>query len=80
MTDELFVVAARAVADQVTPAELSSGLLYPPQSNILQTEVAVAVKVAETIFARGLAGVERPGDVRKFLEAQLYKPEYASLG
>ena len=56
VTDEqLFVVAARAVADQVTQAELDSGLLYPPQSNILQTEVAVAVKVAETIFARGLA-------------------------
>ena len=64
VTDEMFVVAARAVADQVTQAELDSGLLYPPQSNILQTEVAVAVKVAETIFARGLAGVEKPADVQ----------------
>jgi malate dehydrogenase (oxaloacetate-decarboxylating)(NADP+) len=76
----MFVVAARAVADQVTQAELDSGLLYPPQSTILQTEVAVAVKVAETIFARGLAGAEKPGDVRTFVEAQLYKPEYASPG
>ena len=49
-----------AVADQVTQAELDSGLLYPPQSNILETEVAVAVKVAETIFVRNLAGVEKP--------------------
>jgi malate dehydrogenase (oxaloacetate-decarboxylating)(NADP+) len=78
VTDEMFVVAARAVAELVTPAELDSGLLYPPQSNILQTEVAVAVKVAETIFARGLAGVEKPKDVRKFVEGQLYKPEYVS--
>jgi malate dehydrogenase (oxaloacetate-decarboxylating)(NADP+) len=80
VTDEMFVVAARAVAEQVTQAELDEGLLYPPQSNILQTEVAVAVKVAETIFARKLAGVEKPKDVRKFVEGQLYKPEYASLG
>jgi malate dehydrogenase (oxaloacetate-decarboxylating)(NADP+) len=80
VTDEMFVVAARAVADQVTGAELDSGLLYPPQSNILQTEVAVAVKVAETIFARHLAGVKKPADVRKFVEGQLYKPEYTSLG
>jgi malate dehydrogenase (oxaloacetate-decarboxylating)(NADP+) len=78
VTDEMFVVAARAVADQVTQAELDSGLLYPPQSNILQTEVAVAVQVADTIFARGLAGVKKPADVRKFVEGQLYKPEYTS--
>ena len=78
VTDEMFVVAARAVADQVTQAELDSGLLYPPQSHILETEVAVAVKVAETIFARRLAGVEKPRDVRSFVEGQLYKPEYTS--
>jgi malate dehydrogenase (oxaloacetate-decarboxylating)(NADP+) len=76
VTDEMFVVAARAVADQVTQAELGSGLLYPPQSHILETEVAVAVKVAETIFARSLAGVEKPRDVRQFVEGQLYKPQY----
>jgi malate dehydrogenase (oxaloacetate-decarboxylating)(NADP+) len=80
VTDEMFVVAARAVADQVTQDELESGLLYPPQDHILETEVAVAVKVAETIFARGLAGVETPRDVRSFVEGQLYKPEYTSLG
>src|SRR5262249_7892309 len=44
VTDEMFVVAARAVADQVTQAELDSGLLYPPQSTILQTEIAVAIQ------------------------------------
>jgi malate dehydrogenase (oxaloacetate-decarboxylating)(NADP+) len=79
VTDEMFVVAARAVADQVTQSELDSGLLYPPQSNILQTEVTVAVQVAQTIFARGLAGLKKPADVRKFVEGQLYKPEYVSL-
>jgi malate dehydrogenase (oxaloacetate-decarboxylating)(NADP+) len=80
VTDEIFVVAARAVADQVTQAELESGLLYPPQSHILDTGVAVAVKVAETVLARRLAGVEEPRDVRSFVEGQLYKPEYTSRG
>ena len=55
--DELFIAAARGVAEQVTAAELDSGLLYPPQSNILDTEMHAAVRVAEAIFARGLAGV-----------------------
>ena len=70
------MVAARAVAGQVTEAELDAGLLYPPQSTILQTEIAVAVKVTETIFARGLAGENQPADVQKFIERQLYQPEY----
>src|SRR5262249_49368459 len=68
VTDEMFVVAARAVADQVTGAELDASLLYPSQSNILATEIAVAGKGAETIFARGLAGVDKPTDVRQVVE------------
>jgi hypothetical protein len=44
----------------------------------VQTEVAVAVKVAETIFARGLAGAGKPADVPEFIEGQLYKPEYST--
>jgi malate dehydrogenase (oxaloacetate-decarboxylating)(NADP+) len=81
VTDEMFIAAARAVADQVTQAELDAGLLYPPQTEILKTEVATAVKVCEVIFERGLAsvGVEKPGDMKAFVEAQLYKPEYPNL-
>ena len=76
--DELFITAAQAVADQVTKDELAVGILYPPQSNILQTEVTTALRVAELIFDRGLAGVKRPKDLRAYLESQLYKAEYAS--
>lgn len=81
VTDEMFIAAARAVAEQVTQAELDAGLLYPPQTDILKIEVTTAVKVCEIIFARGLAGdgVEKPGDVRAFVEAQLYTPEYQKL-
>jgi malate dehydrogenase (oxaloacetate-decarboxylating)(NADP+) len=76
VTEEMFIAAARELADQVSEDELRSGLLYPPQSNILETEIAVAQRLAEVIFDRGLAGVDRPEDVRAFLESQLYRPEY----
>jgi malate dehydrogenase (oxaloacetate-decarboxylating)(NADP+) len=78
VTDEMFIAAARAVAGQVTQAELEAGLLYPPQGNILETEVAAARRVAEVVFNRGLAGIDRPKDLGAFLESQLYKPEYQS--
>ena len=79
VTDEMFIAAARSLADQVTQTELEEGLLYPPQTGILKTEVACAEAAAEVIFERGLAGVKRPKDIRAFLESQLYKPEYPDL-
>ena len=50
VTDELFLCAATSVAEQVTQANLDMGLIYPPQSDILNTSVHVATKVAELIF------------------------------
>ena len=74
--DELFIAAARGVAELVTPAELESGLLYPPQSSILDTEIKAAVRVAETIFERKLAGVAKPGDMAAFIASHVYNAEY----
>jgi malate dehydrogenase (oxaloacetate-decarboxylating)(NADP+) len=81
VTDEMFIIAAQAVADQVTGPELEAGLVYPPQSDILQTEVNTAVKVCENIFERGLQGdgIAKPEDHRAFIEAQLYTPTYSNL-
>lgn len=76
ITDELFIEAARASASEVSPEDRERGMLFPPQSNILATEVATAVKVAELIFARNLATVQRPNDLKGWVESQLYKPEY----
>ena len=79
VTDAMFIAAARALADQVTAAELADGLIYPPQSAILKAEVQVAVRVAEVIFARGLAAVDEPKDMAAFIQSHVYKPEYRSL-
>src|SRR5206468_813052 len=39
----------------------------------------VAARVAEVIFDRGLARVERPADILEFIRAQAYVPRYQSL-
>lgn len=76
ITDEMFIAAAQAVAEQVTAAELGSGLIYPPQSAILKTEAHAAKRIAEVIFARGLSRVSEPKDLGAFIDAHIYKPEY----
>ena len=50
--------------------------LFPPQSNILETEVATAERVATLVFERNLARVDEPKDVSAWLRGTLYKPEY----
>jgi malate dehydrogenase (oxaloacetate-decarboxylating)(NADP+) len=79
VTDEMFITAARALAAQVTEADLAVGLIYPPQASILRTSLEVAVKVAEYIFDQGLAGVPRPPDLAAFIEAKVYRPEYPTF-
>jgi len=75
-TDEMFIEAAHAVADQVSPEQLKLGMLFPPQSDIVKVEVEAAARVAEFIFDNGLATVERPSDIRTWVEGQLYHPNY----
>ena len=79
VTDEMFIEAARATADQVTDEQRERGMLLPPQSNVLDTEVRTAERVARLVFDRNLAQVERPKDITGWLRGMLYKPEYRSL-
>jgi malate dehydrogenase (oxaloacetate-decarboxylating)(NADP+) len=76
VSDEMFIEAARATADQVTREELERGMLFPPQSAILESEVRTAVRVATLAFDRQLAQVERPKDVDAWIRGMLYKPDY----
>ena len=76
VTDEMFIEAARAVADQVPADLLNQGSLYPPQSNILETEIQTAARIAKLVFDSGLARVKRPSDMVAFIREQVYRPEY----
>jgi hypothetical protein len=49
-------------------------------STIFDTELYAAERVAEVIFARGLARVPAPKDIGQFVRSQTYKPEYHLLG
>jgi malate dehydrogenase (oxaloacetate-decarboxylating)(NADP+) len=76
VTDEMFITAAEAVAEQITKEDFENGLIYPAVRNIQRVSVNVAVKVAEVIFESGLARVKRPRDIRKFIEKKMYQPAY----
>jgi len=79
VTEELFIIAARALAEQVSEENLASGLIYPPQSDILRASLHVAERIAAGIFDQGLARVPRPADIRSWIERLVYKPQYEPL-
>jgi malate dehydrogenase (oxaloacetate-decarboxylating)(NADP+) len=76
VTEEMFIVAAKAVAEQVTEENLAVGLIYPPQSRILEASLHVAERVAAYIFDKGLARVARPDDIGALIRARTYRPVY----
>jgi malate dehydrogenase (oxaloacetate-decarboxylating)(NADP+) len=76
VTDEMFIVAAEAVADQITKEDFENGLIYPPVKNIREVSTNVAIKVAEEIFRSGLARVKKPKNIRKFFKSKMYEPVY----
>ena len=79
VTDQMFIVAARAVAEQVSEQNLHMGLIYPPQSRILEASLHVAERVAEHIYDAGLARTERPADVGAYVRSRTYQPAYPAV-
>jgi malate dehydrogenase (oxaloacetate-decarboxylating)(NADP+) len=80
VTDDMFIVAAQAVAEQVSEENLSTGLIYPPLGHILAASLHVAERVAAWIFDHGLARVPRPDDVGALIRDRVYRPVYRSEG
>lgn len=79
VTEEMFAVAARTLADLVTDDDLAMGRLYPSLSRIREVSHAIAVVVARLAFARGLARCEPPSDIGDAVTAAMYTPHYVSM-
>ena len=76
ITDEMFMVAARTLAQLVTDADLEQGSLYPALPRIREVSAHIATAIAETAYKRGLAGKPKPQDVAADVRAQMFDPHY----
>jgi malate dehydrogenase (oxaloacetate-decarboxylating)(NADP+) len=76
VTDEMFLVAARTLAMEVSETDLRMGRVYPPLPRIRDVSLVVAVAVADIAYSRGLASRPRPADLPAFIESLMYEPEY----
>jgi malate dehydrogenase (oxaloacetate-decarboxylating)(NADP+) len=76
VTDAMFLVAARTLASEVAEDDLSQGRIFPPLARIRDISAAIATSVAGVAYDAGLAAAPHPGDLRAFVERQMYDPGY----
>ncbi|HVN42661.1 MAG TPA: NAD-dependent malic enzyme [Steroidobacteraceae bacterium] len=77
VTDEMFMAAARTLAESVTEQDLAQGSLYPPLRGVREVSARIAVEVAEVAFRDNLADIDRPEDLLGYVRSQMYDPRYA---
>ena len=78
VTDGMFRVAAQAVAEAVTEANLSQGSLFPELERIREVSLEIAVAISRLAFEQGLSGIDEPPDLRQHIAACMYEPSYES--
>lgn len=76
LTDEMFLAAARVLAEKVTTDDLVAGSLYPPLKHIREVSLAIATAVANTAWELDLAQEQRPVEIKRMIAKQMYSPEY----
>jgi malate dehydrogenase (oxaloacetate-decarboxylating)(NADP+) len=78
VTDEMFLEAAKALANEVSAEDLHRGSLYPPLERIRDVSVAIAAAAAEVAFRQGLTAEQQPKNYLSKIQSHMYEPVYRS--
>ena len=78
VSEEMFFVAAKALASEVSAGDLEQGSVYPPLARIREVSATIAAAVVEVAYRRGLATNPKPDDIPAYLKSLMYEPKYQS--
>jgi malate dehydrogenase (oxaloacetate-decarboxylating)(NADP+) len=76
VTDEMFLAAAHALADSVSPEDLDRGAIFPSLAMMRDVSVDVACAVAEVAYQQGLATRPCPANLRAHVRCEMWQPDY----
>ncbi len=79
VTEEMFLAAARVLAESVSEESLARGTIYPPLGQIREVSVAIAEAVARVAYEGGLTRSPLPDDLEAHIRSQVYPLEYESI-
>ena len=77
INNDMFLVAARGLAAQVSENDLARGTLYPPLSDIREISTNIAEAVMHYAYENDLAQHQpKPENIRRYLLDYMYDPTY----
>jgi malate dehydrogenase (oxaloacetate-decarboxylating)(NADP+) len=76
ITDNMFMSAARTLANLVTQSDLDQGSLYPALPRIREVSAHIAAAVAQIAYQHGLAAGPAPNDLLAHVQSHVYDPRY----
>ena len=76
ISDEMFLAAAHALANQVSDSDIERGRLYPSLSRIREVSALIAHDVAKMAYDGKLTDKEEPRDLLADIQKHMYQPVY----
>jgi malic enzyme len=76
ITEQMFLVAARALASQVSDDMLATGAIYPPIEALSDISRSVALAVATEAVSAGVAGIDARADLASVVDESMWWPSY----
>ena len=77
--EEIFVVAARALAETITEEQMLTGALYPSASELRRVSRHIAIEVVKRIRDLGMGRAFRNDQIEHAIDAMMWYPEYLSF-
>jgi malate dehydrogenase (oxaloacetate-decarboxylating)(NADP+) len=74
--DEMFLVAAKVLVEQVSEEDYQAGCIYPPLTKIREVSANIATAVAEVAYKRNIAANAKPDDLGTHVRSLMYEPVY----
>ncbi|KAK2191723.1 hypothetical protein NP493_47g05036 [Ridgeia piscesae] len=80
ISEEVFFIAAKVIADLAEESDLEMGRIYPPLANIHEVSTNLAAKIVEYAYANNIACTyPEPVDKLAFVRAHQFSLEYESF-
>jgi malate dehydrogenase (oxaloacetate-decarboxylating)(NADP+) len=76
ITDSMFYIAAKTLADLVKEEDLKKGRIYPDLNDIREISAHIAFAVCEIAYTNGIAWANRPKNLLEYIKSKMFQPVY----